>query len=319
MRFAFSLVILLLMVSTCHALNNAPKNSQWPKTDFEMTIIDLDEFMSGGPPKDGIPAINKPKFESAAKITTISNNEPVISIEIKGDARAYPVQILMFHEIVNDTVGGIPVSITYCPLCNTSLTFLRTVEGKVLDFGTTGNLRHSNMIMYDRQTESWWQQATGQAIVGKMMGKRLELHPTRMESFELFKKRFPNGKVLVPNDPKLRPYGHNPYGGYDSGSWPFLYKGDYKGPPDPLARLVVVGDNAWPLSLVRSKGTVEFEGLVITWQDGQSSALDAAKISEGRDIGNVVVTKNGKDVVYDLPFAFVYKQFNPGGKIHMDD
>ena len=125
----------------------------------------------------------------------IGNTEPVISLVIRDDARAYPLSILMWHEIVNDVVGGTPVTVTYCPLCNASLIFERTVENRMLDFGTTGKLRNSDLVMYDRQTESWWQQFGGDAIVGTMSGKRLRLVPSRLESFGRFRQRFPHGQV----------------------------------------------------------------------------------------------------------------------------
>jgi hypothetical protein len=144
------------------------------KTDFSKHCVHYSEIFSGGPPKDGIPAINSPKFVSVSSADTwLKPNEPVIFFQVGNDARAYPIQILIWHEIVNDTVGGVPVAITFCPLCNTAIAFERTVNGRVLDFGTTGRLRYSNLVMYDRQTESWWQQAIGQAIVGQLTGTKL--------------------------------------------------------------------------------------------------------------------------------------------------
>ena len=145
--------------------------------------------------------------------------DPVISVEINGDARAYPLRILIWQEIVNDTVGGKPVSITYCPLCNAAILFDRTLDGVVLDFGTSGLLRHSDLVMYDRQSDSWWQQSTGQAIAGTHSGKKLTILPARLESWADFTARFAdtkNARVLVPNDPSSRRYGSNPYVGYDS-------------------------------------------------------------------------------------------------------
>jgi len=136
-------------------------------TDFSKHSVPYSEILSGGPPKDGIPAIDEPKFVSVDEADAwLRPQEPVILVQVGDDARAYPVQILMWHEIVNDTIGGVPVVVTYCPLCNTGIAFERT-QGQVLDFGTTGRLRYSNLVMYDRQTETWWQQATGEAIAGE--------------------------------------------------------------------------------------------------------------------------------------------------------
>ncbi len=316
MRVIFLCLIVIVQINTAFANDNW--KHEWPDTDFSRTNIDFNEITSGGPPKDGIPAIDNPIFKPASEIDNISKKEPVISLNINGDARAYPIRVLMHHEIVNDMVGGIPVSITYCPLCNASLTFERKLKGKVLDFGTTGKLRKSDMIMYDRQTESWWQQFTGTGIVGKYMGEKLKLVPSRIESFALFKERHLQGKVLVPNNPKARAYGNNPYVNYDSSMRPFLYRGKYNGPVPPLSRVVAIGNDAWPLSLLAEKKRIEHNDLVISWQEGQHSALDSSAINRGRDIGNVTVTKNGKDVVYHVPFAFAFLAFNTEGQIHME-
>ena len=122
----------------------------WPETDFSKTSVDFGQIMSGGRPKDGIPSIDKPEFVPLAKYKGASDTEPVITFAHKGDARAYPLRVLIWHEIVNDTVGGVPVSVTYCPLCNSSIVFDRRIGNKILDFGTTGKLRNSDMVMYDR-------------------------------------------------------------------------------------------------------------------------------------------------------------------------
>ena len=188
---------------------------EWSKTDFSRHSVDYSEIMSGGPPKDGIPPVDDPKFVHVSEAKGLGEREPVIGLVINGDARAYPLRILVWHEIVNDTVGGVPVAVTYCPLCNTALVFDRRLEGRVLDFGTTGKLLKSNLVMYDRQTESWWQQFLGEAIVGELTGARLAMLASRIESLANFRKRAPEGRLLVPNDPRMRRYGFNPYVGYD--------------------------------------------------------------------------------------------------------
>ncbi|MGB0749196.1 MAG: DUF3179 domain-containing protein [Magnetospiraceae bacterium] len=292
----------------------------WPRTNFAKTSIDYAEILSGGPKKDGIPAIDAPKFvplsEAAAlSDTEVSDTEPVIALEIKGDARAYPLGILTWHEIVNDTVGGVPVTVTYCPLCNAGIVFDRRIQGRVLDFGTTGKLRNSDLVMYDRQTESWWQQFSGEAIVGEMTGTELTMRPARIESFGRFRAQHPNGKLLVPNDPDRRRYGENPYVGYDSAAAPFLYRGDLPENLPPMMRVVVVEGRAWTLPLLRERGVIDAGDLQITWEAGQNSALDTAKIAQGRDVGSVAVTQNGEAVVHHVTFAFVFHAFHPDGKI----
>lgn len=197
------------------------------KTDFTKTNIDLSEIISGGPPKDGIPSIDEPRFESiAAARSWLADQSPVIALEIGGDARAYPLAILIWHEIVNDTVGGVPVVVTFCPLCNTALVFERRIDGRVLDFGTTGNLRHSDLVMYDRQTESWWQQAIGEGIVGEYTGRRLTFLPAQIVSLSDFEATYPAGRVLSRETGYRRDYGRNPYVGYDRvDQRPFLFSG----------------------------------------------------------------------------------------------
>ena len=286
------------------------------KTDFSKMSIDPDEVLSGGPPKDGIPSIDDPTFQPVSAEAELVDREPVIGLEIDGDARAYPLRILTWHEIVNDTVGGRPVIVTYCPLCNAALVFDRTLDGVAVEFGTTGKLRNSDLIMYDRAGETWWQQFTGEAIAGEKLGQTLTLLPSRLESWGEFKARHPEGRVLTPPQPARRDYGRNPYTGYDSAYKPFLYRGDL--PPDikPMERVVVVRDEAGDpevvtLNLVREEGTLDVGGTTLTWSEGQASALDTTDIREGRDVGTVVARRGGEDVPYDVTFAFVAHAFHP--------
>jgi Protein of unknown function (DUF3179) len=295
---------------------------EWPRTDFSRHSIAYDEILSGGPPKDGIPAIDHPMFAPVPAITDLAPGEPVISFETGAKARAYPLRILIWHEIVNDVVDGLPITVTWCPLCNSAVVFDRRVGDRVLSFGTTGKLRYSDLIMYDRQTESWWQQFVGECIVGSLIGTKLKMLPSRIESFERFRARFPDGRVLLPPQAGSRPYGRNPYAGYDSASRPFLFRGSLPKDVPPLARVVAVGQEAWTLELVRKRRRIEAGDLVITWETGQSSPLDTAAIGDGRDIGNVVVqrrTRNGlEDVVYDVAFAFAFHAFHPRAPIHTE-
>ncbi len=290
--------------------------TDWPDTDFSQTNIDITEIISGGPPKDGIPAIDNPIFSTINTVTNIENNEPVMSITLQGVTKAYPIRIMMYHEIVNDVIGDVPIAVTYCPLCNSGIVFNRKVGDVLLDFGTTGKLRHSDMVMYDRQTESWWQQFTGKGIVGTYTDTKLTMLPSRMESFGELKKRHPQALVLIPNNPKLRNYGSNPYVAYDSSTQPFLLRSQYTGDIPALARVVAIDNHAYPLSLLKQHGKIEHNGYVISWVEGQASALDNTRIANGRDVGNVVVTKNNKDVAYHIPFAFAFVVFTPEGIIH---
>ena len=294
---------------------------EFPRADFSIAAVDWSEIRSGGPPRDGIPSIDAPEFVSVEEAAaSLSPTEPVVGLIVGDDARAYPLRILIWHEIVNDIVGGAPVAVTYCPLCNTAVVFDRRVAGEVLDFGVTGRLRNSDLIMYDRQTESWWQQFLGEAIVGAMTGRMLDMIPARLESFANFRSRAPGGKVLAASSG--RNYGANPYPGYDSTPRPFLYDGPLPRGVAPLARVVRVGAEAWSLALLRASGAVVAGDVRLSWTPGQNSAVDAASVAEGVDVGNVTAMRRGadgvwRDIPYSVDFAFAFAAFYPDSPIHV--
>ncbi len=324
------LVLMVLCLSNVANVRADPhlwRQEGWTQTDFSKHLIEFSEILSGGPGKDGIPPIDDPKFVSVKAERLIADQEAVIGLEINGDARAYPIRLLMWHEIANDTVGGVPVSVTYCPLCNAAIVFDRRSSGNTLSFGTTGKLRNSDLVMYDRQTESWWQQFSGEAIVGEMTGQKLRIIASRLEAFSLFKTRHPDGKVLVPNDPSLRAYGRNPYEGYDTSKIPFLFRGDFREGINPMARVVVLRDVSSPIAIrlthLRDVKHIDVSGVTVSWKSGQASALDHTSVAGGRDVGNVVAQRIGvdgqlQDVPYDVTFAFVFHAFHPKGKILPD-
>ncbi|MEM1235680.1 MAG: DUF3179 domain-containing protein [Pseudomonadota bacterium] len=292
---------------------------EWGDTDFANNAIDSwTEIMSGGPPKDGIPSIENPNFMAVSEEKRIGEREPVITLEIDGEVpRAYPIRYLTWHEIVNDVVGDVPVAVTFCPLCNSGITFDRRVNGQVLEFGVSGKLRNSDMVMYDRQTQSWWQQAIGEGIVGEMTGVELTTLPTWMESWGEFKERNPEGAVMMQPTGHNRPYGANPYVNYDSSTRPFLYSGE--NPPhgiNPLVRVVRVGDRAWPLERLAAEEVVVEDGVRLTWRAGQASALDARDIANSKDVGTVRVfdAETGENLPHDVMFAFAYHAFWPDGE-----
>jgi hypothetical protein len=180
------------------------------------SIVPLDQIVSGGPPPDGIPSIDDPKFISVQEANgRLEDSELILGLNINGDIRAYPLQILVWHEIVNDKIGGVPVAVTYCPLCFTNQVFNRTLEnGQILEFGTSGKLYNSNLVMYDRTTNSLWSQAMSQGIVGKLAGIKLERIPFDVAYWKEWKQLFPDSKVLSTDTGSTRPYGADPYGDY---------------------------------------------------------------------------------------------------------
>ena len=268
--------------------------SGW-KTDFSLHSVPYSGILSGGPPRDGIPPLDDPKFTTFGDADGwLDGEEPVIAIEIDGDARAYPLQILIWHEIVNDVVGGVPVSVTFCPLCNSAIVFDRRLNGVVYDFGTSGNLRNSDLIMWDRQTESWWQQFTGQAIVGELTGRTLTFLPASIISWGDFKAANPEGEVLSRDTGFRRTYGLNPYAGYDrANNPPFLFDGDLDGRLLPKERVVAVTigdeDAAFPFAVLEEERVVNYSlngrDLVVFFKPGTRSALDRRSIESSRDVG----------------------------------
>lgn len=312
-RLKLAFAVLFASAILAHANPERWAAEGW-QTDFSRTAVSFGEILSGGPPRDGIPSIDEPRFLPAMAIEAIGASEPVIRLEVGGEVRAYPLQILMWHEIANDVIADVPVAVTYCPLCNASLVFDRRLEGQVLEFGTTGKLRNSDLVMYDRQTESWWQQFTGEAIVGELTGKTLKLVPSRIVSFSSFATKHPDAKVLVPNSPDFRDYGRNPYASYDSATVPFLFRGDLPEGIPAMARVVVVREGETPvivsLDKVREDG-FSLDGLEFQFEGGVASALDRSRIADGRDVGTVRVLRDGADVAHDVTFAFVAHAFHP--------
>lgn len=272
----------------------------WPETDFCQISIDLDEVLSGGPPRDGIPAITDPQMEGVETAQTwLVPRSPVIAVEINGEAHAYPHAILMWHEIANDEVGGVPVAVTFCPLCNASIVFDRRLGDSVLEFGVSGLLRNSDMIMYDRTTFSWFQQFTGIGIAGFYNEVSLEFIPSQVVSFEQFAERYPDGLVMSQDTGFGRRYGSNPYSGLDDSRSPVtgLYRGAYD-ERLPARERVLAGiidgvGIAYPFPVLSQEFIINDQigetPVVAMWQPGVLSSLDEASIAESRDIGTAAL------------------------------
>ena len=289
----FTLTAWTLFVAT-NVFADSRYAAAWPDTDFDNSIIDIGDVMSGGPPKDGIPAIDAPKFDDVKQAAKwLDPREPVIRVTHAGEARAYPLQLLIYHEIVNDQIGDLPISVTFCPLCNSSVVFDRRLEGRLLDFGTTGMLRMSDMVMYDRQTESWWQQIIGKGIVGEYAGVSLTQVPSNIVSFADFAEVHPEGKVVNRETGHSRPYGNNPYRGYDAiDQTPFLFRGELDPRLPPMERVMHVeangGAKLYPFSALKDKGvvndTVSDTPIVLFSRAGLLSVLDAGAIKRSREV-----------------------------------
>jgi hypothetical protein len=321
LRTASSLVLMSLLALSC-AKVSSPQTSASPK-DVELEqvasspkeegpsalkdpsapglpkpLVDPAQIIPGGPPPDGIPPIDGPKFNRASQVGWLKDREPVLSLEVEKESRAYPAQILTWHEIVNDTVAGVPVTITYCPLCNSAVAFDRRVGERILDFGTSGQLYFSALVMYDRQTESLWSQFTGEAIAGRLTSTTLETFPVSTVSWASWRKANQNGWILSRNTGFDRDYGRNPYVRYDDPDKdPFLFEGEADKRMPPMTRVVGVriGDQSAAVvlePLIENKVQhVQLAGrsLAIFARPGTASALDTSEIHEGKDVAETGV------------------------------
>jgi len=261
-------------------------------TDGVKHSVPLDEIIGGGPPKDGIPSIDSPKFISVVDASKVLNDsEPGIALSIGGVDRFYPFQILVWHEIVNDTIDGQRVLVTYCPLCLSGIVFDPLVNNERVEFGTSGKLWNSNLVMYDRKTESLWSQILGEAIVGELTGTKLKVLSSDMVRFGDFKKLHSDGSVLSRNTGATRFYGQDPYGDYYTtpGTYfPVGKKDDRLSEKDFVLGIVVNGKAKayWP-EAIKKLGKVEdrFENKTIVAQ--YEKDIDAVRLFEKKSDGTL--------------------------------
>lgn len=256
-------------------------------------IVPLNEIVGGGPPKDGIPSIDHPKFVSAADAQKFLNdNDPGILFSRAGAYRFYPFQILVWHEIVNDTIDGKRVLVTYCPLCYTGIVYDPVVNGGRVEFGTSGKLWNSNLVMYDRKTDSLWSQVLGEGIVGDEAGVALAILPSDIIRFGDFRKLHPEGRVLSRDMGFSRAYGEDPYGNYYTtpGTYfPLANKDNRLRDKDFVLGIVIHGKaKAYYPPAVKAKGTIEdsFQGNTIVAE--YKKDIDAVELFEKKRDGTLV-------------------------------
>lgn len=275
----------------------------WPTDWTRRTVEDWDEFSPGlgsTDPRDGIPPIDVPIFETVSLASEwIAPNEPGALVQVNGEARFYPLSIMTAHEIVNDAFGDVPVAVTYCPLCNTAIAFDRRVNGEVLDFGVSGLLRNSDLVMWDRQTTSLWQQITGNSVIGEFAGAQLETVPTSIVSFGQFAEGFPDGLSLAGESARGRQaYGLNPYTGYSSsaGPIPSFFGADLDDRVPALSRVIGVTEGdalvAYTFDRIASELVIndEVNGVsIVVFGGGETTdALDQRSIAGSQSIGSAV-------------------------------
>jgi hypothetical protein len=310
-------------------------------------IVPLDQIVSGGPPRDGIPSIDSPKFISAED-AGLQDSDLVLGLNINGDIRAYPLNILVWHEIVNDEVGGTPVAVTYCPLCFTNQVFHRTIDNQTVEFGTSGKLYNSNLVMYDRTSESLWSQALGQAIVGEHAGKELERIPFDVAFWREWKALYPESKVLSQDTGFGRPYSVDPYGSYYTDPnilFPVSHRDDRLGPKEIVVGLENEGIyRAYPIQQIEDNHIINDEigdrkialmsfypfmvraydrsvdGLVLDFQYDGGKVIDTQTSSiwnfEGEAIEGEMKGKQLVRLPFDEGFWFTWVAFHPETSLH---
>lgn len=274
-----------------------PFGEPW-RTNWDVRVVELEEIQFVAR-RDSIPSLDDPRFDAiAAGGTWLRDDHPVIQLEINGDARAFPLGIMSWHEVANTTIGGVAITVTYCPLCNSAVAFERVLLGEVVEFGVSGLLRNSDLIMWDRTTESLWQQLTGKALVGGMVGARLEPRSAPVVSWGQFKQAFPAGLVLSVETGFPFAYTHGSYAGYDTnGPLPEFFRGEPDDRAKATERVVAIDLNgeqvAYTFEYLRANTVVNAmhggEALVVVWMPGTVSALDTADFAEARDVGAVGV------------------------------
>jgi hypothetical protein len=269
-------------------------------------IVDPGKILSGGPPKDGIPSIDNPKFVPlSAADRWIEDNELVLAIIYKGVKRVYPLQILVWHEIVNDTIAGDPILITYCPLCGSGIAYRRSFDGEAVEFGTTGKLYNSNLVMYDRKTDTWWTQIDGKAIVGELTGQELTEISIDTVSWREWKKVHPDSEVLSQDTGFSRNYGRDPYGSYYEDSYlmfPIEHDDQRIHPKTVIFGIEVKGVyKAYKEQDLIQKGTFEDRVAGVT----VGISRDAAGIVTFTDLDS------GREIVKERDFWFAWYSFHP--------
>jgi hypothetical protein len=237
-----------------HAHGDRPGDHRPNGFDVSNAIIPQEEILRGGPPRDGIPAIDKPRFTTAEAAAFMQSDDQVISVTMAGETRAYPLRILVWHEIVNDQIGGHSFAVTYCPLCGTAMVFDRQLGERTLSFGVSGLLYNSDVLMYDRETESLWSQLGMIAVSGPLVETPLEWLPSEQLTWVAWRELNPDGMVLSTETGHARDYGRLPYAGYEESPEIFF--------PVPEHR-TELPRKAWVLGIV---------------QDGQAKAYPLEKL-----------------------------------------
>ncbi|EXI82267.1 MAG: hypothetical protein AW10_00715 [Candidatus Accumulibacter appositus] len=266
--------------------------------DLADALVPVEAIFAGGPPRDGIPAIDRPHFLPASAAGDVQPQERVLGVSLNGVAKAYPIAILNWHEIVNDTFGDTPVAVTYCPLCGTGMVFLAQVAGQAVQFGVSGLLYNSDVLLYDRQSASLWSQIDRRAISGKHKGQRLTALPLEHTRWGDWRQRHPETLVLSRNTGHFRDYDRNPYAAYESEEelyFPVRFRAQGYHPKERVLGLEIDGQfKAYPFAeLAKSAGTsgsirdrVGGQPIVVHFDAENANAT--ARDADGKPLAGVV-------------------------------
>lgn len=274
--------------------------------DLSDSIIPPEKILSGGPPRDGIPSIDTPKFIPASKVTYLKDDDLVIGLVQDGRARAYPQRILIWHEIVNDTIEGVHVAITYCPLCGTAMVFDRRIDGKVRNFGVSGLLYQSDVLMYDRESESLWSQLAMKAVSGSQAGNKLRWLPSEHISWKAWRKKHPDGQVLSTETGYQRNYGGNAYASYFASEKTMF--------PVPQTRRELP-NREWIIGVVINGQAKAYPANTLPTNQVLNDTVGGKKISLSYDSDNrypLVKGPKGNAIPSVMAFWFAWQAFYPG-------
>ncbi len=302
------LIVITILLSVSTVIAKPTKNG----FDLSNRTISINKILSGGPPRDGIPSIDTPKFISAEQADFLNDKDRVMGVNIDGEARAYPISILNWHEIVNDTFNGKGVAVTFCPLCGSGIVYSAEIEGKSRQFGVSGLLYNSDVLLYDRESETLWSQILAKGVSGPLVDKKLTILPSSHTSWEAWKKKHPKTKVLSTDTGFTRDYDRSPYGGYDTNVatyFPVEFKSKRYHPKERVLGVNLNGkQKVFPFSELAKNETGKLEETF----DGKKIVIEFD--AENRD--GEIKTEDGEIITSMNTFWFAWYGFYPKSEIY---
>lgn len=306
-------IILLVLVITSYYFLIPNKNNYKENPDSDVVennnkdLIKKEDLISGGPPKDGIPSIDNPSFTTIDEANWLADQSEVFIIVMDETVRIYPQSIMVWHEIVNDEIKGVPIAITYCPLCGSTVAYKRIIEDEPVEFGTTGLLYNSNLVMYDRKTDSYWTQIRGEAVIGELAGMKLEKIPLQTMKWIDAKKRFPQAVVLSKETGFSRSYGSDPYTDYYEREEILFPVKNTQNEYDVGSKTIVIG-----LTINgESRAYTEFD---LVTQKNITDELGGQTINLVKEEDGFMTITNletGEEIAWERDFWFAWLAFHP--------